>query len=84
MFGQATVNVSDSFRLIGGLRWTQDKVNVYHIRRTTLAGPGIGAATGDRPRGRSAFAGRAGAGRVLGRGVRSRLAAIIARPESAG
>jgi iron complex outermembrane recepter protein len=42
VFGQATVNVSDSFRLIGGLRWTQDKVNVYHIRRTTLAGPGIG------------------------------------------
>lgn len=42
VFGQATINISDAFRLIGGLRWTQDKVDVYHIRRTTLAGPGIG------------------------------------------
>ena len=42
VFGQATVNVSDSLRLIGGLRWTTDKLDVYHIRRTTLAGPGIG------------------------------------------
>ncbi len=41
-FGQATLNVSDSFRLIGGLRYTSDKLDVYHIRRTTLAGPGIG------------------------------------------
>jgi iron complex outermembrane recepter protein len=41
VFGQATVNISDSLRLIGGLRWTQDKLNVDHIRRTTLAGPGI-------------------------------------------
>jgi iron complex outermembrane receptor protein len=42
VFGQATINVSDSFRVIGGLRWTQDKLNIYHIRRTTLAGPGVG------------------------------------------
>ncbi len=41
-FGQATMNLSDSLRVIGGLRWTQDKLNVFHIRRTTLAGPGIG------------------------------------------
>jgi iron complex outermembrane recepter protein len=41
VFGQATANISDSLRLIGGLRWTQDKLNVDHIRRTTLAGPGI-------------------------------------------
>lgn len=40
-FGQATFNISDSFRFIGGLRWTQDKLSVYHIRRTTLSGPGI-------------------------------------------
>jgi iron complex outermembrane receptor protein len=40
-FGQATVNISDSFRFIGGLRYTNDKLSVYHIRRTTLAGPGI-------------------------------------------
>jgi iron complex outermembrane recepter protein len=42
VFGQATFNVTDSIRLIGGLRWTHDNVDVYHIRRTTLAGPGIG------------------------------------------
>ncbi len=41
VFGQATLNISDELRLVGGLRWTQDKLDVYHIRRTTLAGPGI-------------------------------------------
>ncbi len=40
-FGQGTVNVSDSFRLIGGLRYTSDQLDVFHSRRTTLAGPGI-------------------------------------------
>ena len=40
-FGQATVNVSDSFRLIGGLRYTADQLDVFHSRRTTLTGPGI-------------------------------------------
>ena len=41
LFGQATLNISDSFRFIGGLRYTNDKLDVYHIRRTTLSGPGI-------------------------------------------
>ncbi len=41
LFGQATLNLSDNLRFIGGLRWTNDKLNVNHIRRTTLAGPGI-------------------------------------------
>jgi iron complex outermembrane recepter protein len=41
LFGQATINVSDRFRVIGGLRYTNDKLSVDHIRRTTLAGPGI-------------------------------------------
>jgi iron complex outermembrane recepter protein len=41
LFGQATINVSDRFRVIGGLRYTNDKLSVNHIRRTTLAGPGI-------------------------------------------
>ncbi len=41
VFGQATMNLSDSLRLIGGLRYTKDKLSVDHIRRTTLAGPGI-------------------------------------------
>jgi iron complex outermembrane receptor protein len=43
VFGQATFNISDDLRFIGGLRWTQDKLNIYHIRRTTLSGPGVGA-----------------------------------------
>jgi iron complex outermembrane receptor protein len=41
VFGQATVNLSDSLRLIGGLRYTHDELDVYHIRRTSLAGPGV-------------------------------------------
>jgi iron complex outermembrane recepter protein len=40
-FGQATANLTDDIRLIGGLRYTSDKLSVDHIRRTTLAGPGI-------------------------------------------
>ena len=40
-FGQATVRISDAFRLIGGLRYTSDQLDVFHSRRTTLAGPGI-------------------------------------------
>ncbi len=40
-FGQATVNVSDNFRLIGGLRYTADQLDVSLLRRTTLTGPGI-------------------------------------------
>ncbi len=42
-FGQATFHISDALRLIGGLRYTHDELDVDHIRRTTLAGPGIGA-----------------------------------------
>lgn len=41
VFGQATLNLSDSIRLIGGLRYTHDTLDVNHIRRTTLAGPGV-------------------------------------------
>ena len=40
-FGQVTVNVADRFRLIGGLRYTNDELSVFHSRNTTLAGPGI-------------------------------------------
>ena len=40
-FGQATLNVTDTFRLIGGLRYARDKLSVFHSRNTTLAGPGI-------------------------------------------
>ncbi|MEW5686090.1 MAG: TonB-dependent receptor [Pseudomonadota bacterium] len=41
LFGQGTANLTDRFRLIGGLRFTSDKLSVYHQRLTTLAGPGI-------------------------------------------
>jgi iron complex outermembrane recepter protein len=41
IFGQATVNLSDSLRLIGGLRYTHDELDVNHIRRTSLSGPGV-------------------------------------------
>jgi iron complex outermembrane recepter protein len=40
-FGQLTYNVTDALRLIGGLRYTQDDLDVFHRRVTTLAGPGI-------------------------------------------
>ncbi len=41
VFGQGTVNISERFRLIAGLRYTADKLAVFHSRTTTLAGPGI-------------------------------------------
>jgi iron complex outermembrane receptor protein len=40
-FGQGIVNVSQNFRLIGGLRYTSDQLDVFHSRNTTLSGPGI-------------------------------------------
>ena len=40
-FGQATFNVARAFRLIGGLRLSNDRLSVFHSRNTTLAGPGI-------------------------------------------
>jgi iron complex outermembrane recepter protein len=41
LFGQATVNFSENFRAIAGLRFTLDELDVFHSRNTTLAGPGI-------------------------------------------
>ncbi len=40
-FGQGTLNLAPRFRIIGGLRYTIDKLNVFHSRVTTLSGPGI-------------------------------------------
>ena len=42
-FADGTWNVSDSLRVIGGLRWTQDKLSYFHDRvPTPFAGqPGI-------------------------------------------
>jgi iron complex outermembrane receptor protein len=42
-FGQATLNITPAFRLVGGLRYSHDKLSVFHSRNTTLAGPGISA-----------------------------------------
>ena len=42
VFGQATANLSDAFRIIAGARYTSDRVSVNHRRVTTLTGPGIG------------------------------------------
>ncbi|MBB3953624.1 TonB-dependent receptor [Novosphingobium sediminicola] len=41
VFGQATFKLADHIRLVGGLRYTHDKLDVFHSRRTTLTGPGI-------------------------------------------
>ena len=41
LFGQATANLTASFRLIGGLRYSHDNLDVFHSRNTTLSGPGI-------------------------------------------
>ena len=41
LYGQATVNVLERLRLIGGLRFTNDQLSVFHARNTMLAGPGI-------------------------------------------
>jgi iron complex outermembrane receptor protein len=37
------INVSDAFRVLAGLRFTRDKLSVFHSRNTRLAGPGIQA-----------------------------------------
>jgi iron complex outermembrane recepter protein len=40
-FGQATINLTDRFRIISGLRYTSDQLNVFHSRIAAPAGPGI-------------------------------------------
>lgn len=40
-FGQATANFTDRLRLVAGLRYSHDKLSVFHIRRSPLTGPGI-------------------------------------------
>ena len=46
LFGQGIVNLTDSLRLIGGIRYTTDQLDVFHQRVTTLAGPGINPSFG--------------------------------------
>ncbi|WP_374944424.1 TonB-dependent receptor [Sphingomonas sp.] len=45
-FGQSTLNFTDRFRGIAGVRYTSDQLNVFHNRVTTLAGPGINPSFG--------------------------------------
>ncbi len=37
-FGQATINVSDAFRIIAGLRYTHDQLDGFHSRRNIVPG----------------------------------------------
>nr|WP_310523282.1 TonB-dependent receptor [Polymorphobacter sp.] len=41
LFGQSTLNFTESLRGIVGLRYTLDQVSIFHSRRTILTGPGI-------------------------------------------
>lgn len=41
LFGQATWKFSDTVRLVGGLRYSHDKLKVFHSRVSPLTGPGI-------------------------------------------
>jgi iron complex outermembrane recepter protein len=42
VFGDSTFHVSDRFRLIAGLRWTQDQLSYYHnYSPSPIAGPGL-------------------------------------------
>jgi len=46
LFGQGTLNFTDAFRSIIGVRYTTDQLNVFHNRVTTLTGPGIAGSFG--------------------------------------
>ena len=41
LFGQATYHATDRVRVIAGLRYSHDQLDVFHKRVTTLSGPGI-------------------------------------------
>jgi len=45
-FAQGTLNITDRFRVIGGIRYTNDQLDVFHQRVTTLTGPGIQPSSG--------------------------------------
>jgi iron complex outermembrane receptor protein len=68
-FADGTFNVTDRWRLIGGVRWTQDDLSFYHnYNFSPIAGPGVNTApTGSGPSRQlkgddssSQFSGRAG------------------------
>jgi iron complex outermembrane receptor protein len=41
VFGQGSFAITDAFKLIGGLRYTRDDLDVNHVRVSPLTGPGI-------------------------------------------
>lgn len=41
LFGQGTFDIVDRFRVIGGVRYTIDQLDVFHSRVSPLTGPGI-------------------------------------------
>lgn len=41
LFGQGTLKLGESIRVVGGLRYTHDKLSVFHSRVSPLSGPGI-------------------------------------------
>lgn len=41
VFGQGTLKITNALNLVGGFRFTHDRLDVFHSRVTTLAGPGI-------------------------------------------
>ena len=50
-FADGTFNLTDRWRLIGGVRWTQDDLSYYHnYNFSPIAGPGIAHGTGGWPR----------------------------------
>ena len=48
-FGQATLHLADRFRLIGGLRYTADQLDVFHSRVATGLATPTSAAPGIQP-----------------------------------
>ena len=48
-FGQATLNLADRFRVIGGLRYTADQLDVFHSRVATGLATPTSAAPGIQP-----------------------------------
>ncbi len=41
LFGQGTLHIADTFRIVAGLRYSHDRLDVFHSRKTALTGPGI-------------------------------------------
>ena len=69
VFGQGTFSITEQLRLIAGLRYTHDELDVDHRRVTALAGPGIQPSFGPFVSGTSKdnLSGRAGVQYIFSR-----------------